>query len=298
MPKRVEQQLIRLLFALWLLALPGQAAELSFISSHSFSTNDDAFGGFSSIHIYPDGRHFLSTSDQGHFLTGEIIRDGRKIIKIKSMQLIPIRDTKGKLLRKYNVDAEGIAVGADGRVYVSFEAFHRVRSYQTLYSKATSLPHHPDFKNLQNNSSLEALAIDSKGRLYTIPERSGDLNRPFPVYRYSGKKWDRKFSIPRLNDHLVVGADFGPDGRFYLLERHYAPLQGFSTRVRRFNLTNKGFDQGETLLKTRVGQHDNLEGISVWQDDQGNMRVTLIADDNFRWFQRTEIVEYVVQENP
>ena len=179
---------------------------------------------------------------------------------------------------------------------MSFEAFHRVWTYTSTKGEAAWLPRHPDFRTLQNNSALEALAIDAAGVLYAIPERSGKLDRPFPVYRYQNGQWDRKLSLPRHGQHLVVGADFGPDGKLYLLERHYAKLQGFSTRIRRFTLTAQGFDQGETLLETPVGRHDNLEGISVWQDTQGNTRVTLISDDNFRWFQRTEIVEYVVKE--
>lgn len=40
--------------------------------------------------------------------------------------------------------------------------------------------------------------------------------------------------------------------------------------------------------------HDNLEGISVWQDPDGRIRLTMISDDNFMVFQRTEIVEYAV----
>jgi len=290
--------MIRLLIALWLFALPGQAAELRHLSDHSFNNNNDAFGGFSSIHVYPDGRHFLATSDRGHFMRGEFIRSAGKINGVKNIKLTPIRNPKGNPLRNHMVDAEGLSVRADGYIYVSFEAQHRVWSYRSTNSKAVKLPRHPNFKTLQNNSSLEALAIDAQGKLYTIPERSGALDRPFPVYRFSGGKWDRRLSLPRLGKHLVVGADFGPDGKFYLLERHYAKLQGFSTRIRRFTLTAKGFEQGEVLLKTPVGRHDNLEGISVWEDDQGNTRVTLIADDNFNWFQRTEIVEYALRETP
>ena len=288
--------MIRLLLAFLLLALPASAAELQFLSSLSFNNSNGAFGGFSSIHVYPGGQRFLATSDRGHFMTGEIIRNAGTITAVENIQLTPIHNPKGKPLRKHKVDAEGLAVRDDGQIFVSFEAIHRVWSYQSIKGKAARLPRHADFKTLQNNSSLEALAIDNQGVLYTIPERSGNLDRPFPVYRYSGGKWDRKLSLPRLGEHLVVGADFGPDGHFYLLERHYATLQGFSTRIRRFTLTANGFDQGETLLQTPVGRHDNLEGISIWQDNQGNTRVTLIADDNFRFFQRTEIVEYLLKE--
>ena len=72
-----------------------------------------------------------------------------------------------------------------------------------------------------------------------------------------------------------------------MLERDFLGI-GFRSRVRRFDLTG-GNEQ--VLLETRLRAHDNLEGISVWQDEQG-LRMTLISDDNFRAFQRTEIVEY------
>jgi hypothetical protein len=40
-----------------------------------------------------------------------------------------------------------------------------------------------------------------------------------------------------------------------------------------------------------TGTHDNLEGLDVWADAEG-LRATMISDDNFRFFQRTEIVDY------
>ena len=48
-------------------------------------------------------------------------------------------------------------------------------------------------------------------------------------------------------------------------------------------------------MQTRTFRHDNLEGISVWRAPDG-LRMTLISDDNYRWMQRTEIVEYRVDD--
>ncbi len=288
--------MIRSFLAACLISFPAQAAELQYLSSLEFSLSDPDFGGFSSIHVYPGGGSFLATSDRGHFLTGTIIREGGKLGEVQRLKLIPIRDPSGVPLATYHVDAEGLAVRPDGRLFVSFESYHRVWTYSDTASEAAWLPRHPEFKTLQNNSSLEALAIDSSGVLFTIPERSGKWERPFPVYRYRAGKWDRKLSIPRRGKHLVSGADFGPDGALYLLERHYESLQGFSTRIRRFELGLAGFTNEETLLETPIGKHDNLEGISVWRDSSGETRVTLISDDNFRFFQVSELVEYLLVE--
>jgi hypothetical protein len=292
--------MIRSLFAALALvttfSVSATAAELRFLSAYSWTMRNDAFGGFSSLYLSDDGGQLLSTSDRGTILSATIRRDGDQIVAVEDGQLRPLLDRKGKPVKGFNVDAEGLAVARDGTVYISFEGYHRVRSYDSPGGNAVWMPRHPDFKNLQNNSSLEALAIDADGTLYTIPERSGQWTRPFPVYRYQGGKWDRKLSLPRRTKLLVSGADFGPDGKLYLLEREYIWYKGFATRVRRFTLTDKGFTDEETLLETPFGRHDNLEGISVWRDDQGRIRVTMISDDNFKLLQRTELVEYVLEE--
>ena len=48
----------------------------------------------------------------------------------------------------------------------------------------------------------------------------------------------------------------------------------------------------EELFASLPGVYDNLEGIAVWRDDAGGLHLTMISDDNFIFFQRTEIVEY------
>ena len=79
-----------------------------------------------------------------------------------------------------------------------------------------------------------------------------------------------------------------------MLERDFEWLGGFRTRVRRFELGADGLDGETTLLETRFGELDNMEGIAVWQDPEGRTRVLLLSDDNFFPLQRTVFAEYVV----
>lgn len=251
----------------------------------------DGFGGFSAIEVAPDGRDFIALSDRGRVITGVLQRQDGVLTGLRVTGTDWLRDTKGQRVTGINADSEGLARRADGRLYVSFEGHHRVWTYRDPRSEAAWLPRHPDFKGLQNNVSLEALAIDARGHLYTLPERSGGAQTPFPVYRYAGGRWSIPFHIPRRDKFLPVGMDFGPDGRLYLLERD---LRGifFATRVRRFTLTGNAITGEEILIDTFSGMHDNLEGIAVWEDDTGATRITMISDDNFMDFLRTEIVEY------
>lgn len=285
--------------ALWLTA-SAAAAGNGLLATESASVTwrhkDDRFGGFSGLHVFDGGTRFLGISDRGVIVEGRFIRRQGRLSAITLDSIRPLKDTNGVPLKGFRTDAEGLAVRNNGRLYISFEGAHRVWTYRDPASEGAWLPRHPDFKSMQNNSSFEALAIGPDNVLYTIPERSGRLSRPFPVYRYKNGAWDQPFSIPRRGPFLVVGADIGPDGRFYLLERHLGSIFGFETRVRRFEMTDTGLKNEVTLIQTSAGEHDNLEGVSVWRDEGGRLKLTMISDDNFRGIQKTEIVEYDVPE--
>lgn len=293
------KQLLNGAILLALVASCGIAAEnvpdkARHLQSFTWSMKAPGFGGFSAIDFTDEGERFVAISDRGHVVEGRLLREAGRITGIESAKPVPIRNTRGQpMTGKARSDAEGLAIAADGRRFVSFEGDHRVWAYPGA-DRAVALSTHPDFAGLQNNSGLEALAIDQRGWLYTLPERSGQMTRPFPVYRYRDGTWDQPFDIPRIGGFQPVGADVGPDGMFYLLEREFTGL-GFRSRVRRFALSPTGIGPGEILFTSRLAQHDNLEGLAVSRAPSGQIRLTMISDDNFRVFQRTEIVEYLLK---
>ncbi len=288
----------RIILAAALLAGCGQAFAQSTARGVSqigrFVWTDDGarFGGMSGIEVTDDGTRFIALSDRGSLWTGTISRTDGIITAMTPDLTTAVHTPDGKRARGPSADSEGLALAPDGTVYISFEGRARVAAYPDITGPAVPLPGHPDFAQMQPNSALEALAIGPDGALYTLSERSGRPLRPFPVYRYLNGIWTTPFTLSRDDTFLPVGADIGPDGLFYLLERDFTGL-GFRSRVRRFDLNGGG---AETLLQTRAGVHDNLEGISVWQDGTGTIRMTLIADDNFKFFQTTEVVEYRVAD--
>ncbi|MHA3914655.1 esterase-like activity of phytase family protein [Halovulum sp. GXIMD14793] len=276
-------------------ASPLSAASLEEAGRLRWRENYDGFGSYSGLALSDDGRRFVTVADKGHFATGRLERKDGKLHAVILEDHGPILDPKGQPVRRYDIDAEGLTLTPDGTLWVSFEANHRVWGYTDMRLAATETARHPDYAKLQNNSSLEALASDADGNLYTIPERSGKLTRPFPVYRYSGSRWTQPFAVPRSGDFLMVGAEFGPDGWLYVLERDFRTLSGFRTRIRRFRHSPDGLSDEETLLETRFGRLDNMEGIDVWRDADGAIRLTLISDDNYSFFQSTIFVEYVLR---
>lgn len=262
------------------------------VGSWVWRSSVERFGGFSGLELSADGLGFAAVSDRGTLAQGRLQRDAEgRVIGVEQATLLPLRDSKGEELTGRFADAEGLARTADGSLYVSFEGYARVAYYTSPEAAAERLPRPGAFDAMQNNSSLEALAVGPEDALYTLPERSGAKDRPFPVWRYRAGQWDQPFALPRDGNWLPVGADFGPDGRLYLLERDFFGI-GFLSRVRRFAIEDDAVTGGEVLLQTRTAAHDNLEGIAVWQDAGGAIRLTMISDDNFFWVQRTEFVDY------
>lgn len=288
----------RSVFALILSILAGTSAAdqepvVEYFGTWVWDTGVPGLYGFSAIEVGNYGEVFTVIGDAGQVVRGRIHREDGRIAGLRQWTFTMLRGTAGGPLERDLSDAEGLAIASDGRAYVSFEQVHRVWAYDDLDGPARPLPVHPDFRTYPSNAGLEALAIDAADVLYAVPERSGGLTQPFPVYRYRDGAWDVPFTIERRGEFLPVGADFGPDGLFYLLERRFLGVFGLQTRVRRFAIDGDTIGHEETLIETRPWTHDNLEGISVWRDEAGYIRITMISDDNARApLQRTEFVEY------
>lgn len=288
----MPQRVFLVLCAALLACASAAVSQTELLGSYRWQEDWQEFGGYSALHLDDDGTGFVALSDRSTLVEGRIIRSGGLISGVQAGPPAPLLDRNGERLPWPLADSEGIAVDADGRYYIAFEGRARLRVQQGTTGVPELLPRHPDFDAMAPNASLEALAIGPNGALYTIPERSGGPDQPFPVYRLRGSTWDIPFTLPRRDAFLVSGADIGPDGLLYVLERDFVGV-GFRSRVRRFALDGSG---EEVLLVSRIGQHDNLEGISVLRDADGFIRITMISDDNFRFFQRTEIVEYRIRD--
>lgn len=276
--------------------VPAPAASLDYVGTFVWRDSDDSFGGFSAIELNEDGSRFHALTDRAHLYWGSVDRDSQGVIRTMNIAgRAHLKDRKGDPLQPgYHGDSEGLAIGEDGRIWVSFEGFDRIALYENPDAPAARRRLPPKLPWMRINSGLEAIAIRGD-TVHGVPERSGDGDQPFPVLTFRDNQWDQAGEIRRDPRWLAVGADFGPDGWFYLLERDFQGILGFASRVRRMRLTADGPQDEEILLTTRPLQYDNLEGLAVWHDGQG-IRLTMIADDNFLFVQRTELVEYRLRD--
>ncbi|MDF1726855.1 MAG: esterase-like activity of phytase family protein [Sulfitobacter sp.] len=274
-------------------ASPLAAQDLVLSSRIVLNERNAAFGGLSGIEVAPDGLSARVVSDRGTLFDLDILRDegllsGIRLTGERALFCADVTPCPGG-----RRDTETLALSDTGTLLVSFEDMHRVARLDATTGETRDLPTPPDFADFPKNSGIEALAVTPQGAPLAIPERSGASDRPFPLFRFDGAAWDIIADLPRHRPFLPTGADMGPDGRLYLLERAVTPL-GFRSRIRSFDLSAQDLDE-IIHWTTSPGIFDNLEGISLWQDRTGRTRLLLISDDNFLRIQRTELVELILR---
>ena len=283
--------------ALALICLCGTAlAEPSLRANGTLRWQLDAqwFGGWSGIEVRATGTEMTVVSDRGQLLDADIRRKDGRIVGVDVHSSVRLNKASGGRLRKKASDAEALAILEDGTAFISFEHRHRIMQLGLKTGRTRGRIDLPFTNEMGNNSGVEALAIGPDGTLYALIEKAPQSGQPFPLYAYSNGAWRVSARIPQRGPFVPVGADFDPYGRLWLLERATTPV-GFRSRVRLFNLA-PGSAREYTMFTSLPSRYDNLEGISVWQDPNGRLHVTMISDDNFLRLQRTQIVEYIVRE--
>lgn len=241
-------------------------------------------GGMSALELTNNGTRFYALSDQGYLSIGSVTRLNGVISDLVVEDIVTLKAPNGSRDSRTRFDTEGLALDGKGGFYISLEGPARVWHYSSPTAAPTQIATPAAFESYGRNSSFEALAILENGHIVTLPERSGRHDTPFPAYEWNGNDWSVRFQLSRVVPFLPVAADLGPDGALYILERDF---QGFLFRsqVRRItpDLTV------ETVLNT---SHENLEGIDVWRDAEGALRMTMISDNNLKDWLPTRVVEY------
>jgi hypothetical protein len=260
------------------------------VGAWTFVPHERFLGGFSAIEVSDDGGAFLLASDRGYLIRGAFGRTGGAIQGLRAWKVLPLRMPPDVETTSGSLDVESLAT-IDDETFVSLEELNEVWRIAPETGETLERLHPAWAEDLPSNQSLEALAVAADGTLYSLPEKA--IGGAYPVYRSKGGAWERAFVLPRRGGYQPVGADVGPDGWLYVLERDWTIPVVFRSRVRRVRLDGTG---EETLLETPTGKHDNLEGIAVWREAPGTLRLTLVSDDNYKWWQRTEFVEYRVGE--
>ena len=286
--------------------------DLIYVGGFSFAGSDSRLKGVSGFRAVDGGERFLAVTDTGNWFAGRIARDEAGLpVGFEDAVLAPIIGLDGTALggRKYRADAEALTLWRDQAV-VAFEHDPRILVFGDLSepwkSRPTRLTLPVPLEELRANQGLEMLATAPAGsrlhgRLVTIAEGSIDEagNLFAAVF---GAPGGGIFKLRKDEKWNVSDGDFLPDGDLLVLERRYEGLfGGLGIRIRRIpgeTIRPGALIDGPIIFEASLEDEiDNMEGLSVWRDDDGRVRLTLVSDDNGSLFQRNLLLEFLLADD-
>ena len=272
------------------------AGPVRLLSVIALRSGDPRFGGLSAVAASADGAGVLLLSDRGTLFEATLRREAGRVTALDHVRAHPLRDTGGRPVRGLQADPEGLANLPTGGFLVSFEADNRIWRYPEPGAAARRSTAPEAIDGLPINTGVEALAADASGAVFAIPEAPPE-GGAFPVWRRDPESgaWETGRWPLRAPFH-VTGADIGPDGRLYVLERDFGWLSGWAMRLSRAELAGWPDLKPETLVTLHRNGIDNMEGLSLWRDSGGTLRALLVSDDNFHPLQSTLLLELALPE--
>ncbi len=279
---------------------------LEFRGGLALTSSYGPFGGISALHMEPDGSHFIAATDNGSWLTGRIVyRDG-KLDGIADAEMAPILGVDGKPIAARGwYDVESLTE-AGGLFYIGIERVEQILRFDFRrdgkLARGEAIPVPPDFKTFAYNKSLECLASPPKGsplagQLIAVTERSLDSAGNHRSFVLDGDRVTR-FSVTRSDDFDISDCTILPPGDLLLLERRFSVARGVAMRIRRVPLASikeGALIDGKPLIEADLAyQIDNMEGIAVHRNAQGETIFTLVSDDNFSAIQRNLLLQFAL----
>lgn len=273
------------------------------------------FGGWSDLHVTPDGRTLTSISDEGAWLSATIdySADGN-LAGLTQGRIGQLRGLDGKAIHsKAEADAEAMARLPDGSWLVAFERRHRLWHYRTLDATPLPVEGPADIGRQPANGGIEALTALADGTVIAISEEYS--LKPGTVVGWIGRPAATPGSSPTGNVRYnwssfsyATNPDFRPtaivqlpDGAFATLERAFDVVRGVRVRVMHFDAAQ--LQPGGTVTAEELAflatpyAVDNLEGLSTTRGPRGETLLWLISDDNFNPLQRNILMLFELPQS-
>jgi len=286
--------------------------ELEWRGGIELSSEDDRFGGLSSLELTDDGARLLAVSDRGYWFRADLTYTDDHLAGLTDGVIAPILGADGKLIKgKIRNDAEAIAGWQpgeiDGKVIVGFESRARAGVFDLgrngfkaryrdlgLPRKAAKGP-----PNRELESIVRFASGPLAGSILAVSELNKDDKGDIRAFLWGGGR-AFNFSIKQLEDYAITDLAILPDGDLLTIERSFSSqaLPGMAVRrIRTADIVADGAVTPSLVFAGRMPFYriDNMEGIAVSRRN-GETRVTIVSDNNYRpEFQRTLLLQFALK---
>lgn len=257
----------------------------------------EEFGGISGLDVIENGLGLWVVSDRGRLFRASLTRDDMgHVADIQITERYHLLDDFGREVSGFSSDSEALRALDDGRVVISFEGLTRIAYFSPPSMVEHLLNDWMRFEPLWGNKGMEALAISSTGQIITLLEEPA-ADKGYVSFVYHGDdKWAEGLYLATDGRFMATDADFGPDGRLYVLERQFSYIWGYATRISVYTPLEVGYSMPEVVLETSPGSYSGFEGLSLWTDAKGRLIATLVSDNNFLPFSSTMLAEFALDQ--
>lgn len=276
------------------------------------ASDDERFGGLSSLELSQDGTGLLAVSDRGFWFKADLTYTDGHLSGLGNAVMAPILAANGKPNKgKVRSDAEALAGWEpgriDGKVIVGFES--RARAGLFDLGKNGFKARFRDLKLPREavkgppNQELEAIGRFTSGpfagSILAISELNKDENGDIRAFLWGGKK-AFNFSIKQFEDYAITDLAILPDGDILTVERSFGAsvLPGMAIRrIKTEDIVANGAVSPSLVFSGRMPFYriDNMEGIAV-SSLNGETRVTVVSDNNYRpEYQRTLLLQFALK---
>ena len=289
-----------------------QVDGLVFRGGIALVSQDDTFGGLSSLAMTGPDQQVTFATDRGNFVTGQLAYDDAgRLFGFIGARVEPMRNSRGGILpRQYAKDAESLDTvyrnGEPVAVRVGFENLTRVADFALSDGipggAAREVPIPDWLTDLRTNESLESLCIAPPaspiaGSTLLLTEEALDADGNHRGWLLGQRD---KGPIFYQNSPVVNPTDcaFLPNGDLLVLERGVSMLS-FVMNLRRVpaaEVRPGNLMVGELLLSATGGSIDNMESVAVHTAPNGELRILIGSDNNFNDWQRTLLLEFALVE--
>lgn len=246
-----------------------------------------------------DEQLLYAVSDKGYVFHFRLQLNGDHIQAVEPVFAAVLLDSKGKKLRAYRHDTEGLLVlnaanrkHGDSQLVISFEGEPRLVRFtpqgRALKNITVPAPLKDRHVLRYGNRGLEAVTLHPRYGFITAPELplKGQPDNLHTLYSTSGRQWS--FMAYPAQNSGISALETLPDGNMLILERAWSGFPNplvVSLRYLDFTQCSRhGACEAQNLkVFSSLLPVDNFEGLAAL----GNNRYLMVSDDGGGDLQRT-----------
>lgn len=255
-----------------------------------WQVDDPNFKGLSALVVGADGTTALAGGDQGALVAARLHRDSAgQVTQVETTKITQAKLRSGHAPKAFKMDLEALTPDPAGGWMLAYESYVRIERLSALEARPTATHRWERFTPLFGNRAFEALASLPEGRIIAITEGTGPSGQAFSAL-WAGSGWQEGPQIPVSEGYLISGADVGPDGCLYLVERRYSIAEGFRFGLRRLS-GGPGAWEDTLLYRAAPARLGNVEAVATWTGPDGEIGLTFVTDDGFPPLSPTRLIE-------